>query len=101
MNPADSRVVLSSGDALARFHGTDPTGDAAGVYYVEFDHSNWSTPVIITVAARNDSAPEDPHNTAIIHSIDLNPAHTTDTAYNATHTITENGSPVVIPNVIQ
>ena len=72
----DSEAVLSSADG--RFHTvTAPTANDPGVYYVEFTSANWNSPVLITVSARYDSAPEDPHNTTITHSIDL--ANTTDT----------------------
>ncbi|HEX5279640.1 MAG TPA: hypothetical protein VFW28_06150 [Micropepsaceae bacterium] len=100
INPGDNRVVLSSFTGDSRFGViSDPTGDTAGSYYVDFDSTNWNTPVLIQVAARNDSAPEDPHDTTISHTIDA--AHTTDSQYAATHTVTVNGVGTQIANVAQ
>ena len=83
INMGDSRAVLTSLDS--RFVTvTAPTANAAGVYYVEFNSANWNTAVLVTVSARNDNAPEDPHNTSIAASIDL--AHTHDVADPVSHT---------------
>ena len=79
--PDPARVCLTSDDP--RFDGSaysplvpgDPTTcssnfDPSMPYTVWFDSTNWFDPVIITVHARNDFAPEDPHNTTITHTID-------------------------------
>ncbi len=80
----DSEAVLSSYDGpTSRFQEvTAPTANDPGVYSLTFDDTNWSTPFRVGVAARYDSAPEDPHNTTITHSIDT--GATTDTTYATT-----------------
>jgi hypothetical protein len=61
---------------------TAPTANSAGVYRLKFDAGNWSTPYQIRVDSRYDSAPEDPHNTTILHAIDK--VATTDLTYKNT-----------------
>ena len=82
---SDSEAVLSSYDAdpTGRFQTTiAPTADTPGVYSLKFDASNWNMPFRVAVAARYDSAPEDPHNTTISHTIDT--TATTDPTYKTT-----------------
>jgi hypothetical protein len=53
--------------------------DRAGMYHVTFNSTNWNVPVLVTVHARLNANQKDPHNTAIILSID--PTFTSDSAY--------------------
>ncbi|HMC67647.1 MAG TPA: hypothetical protein VKJ07_00700, partial [Mycobacteriales bacterium] len=74
INPADSRVSLSSTDPFNpgsnRFHTvTAAFGNTAGVYYVTFDATNWNIPVLIKVGAVDDFVREDPHDTLIVHAV--------------------------------
>src|SRR5262249_1865815 len=86
--------------AETRFHPvSEPNGlegaAGAGVYYVEFDSSNWDKPVLISVAARNDQDSQDPRDTTITHSIDK--AFTTDTP--DIHGLSYKSTPVVGPRI--
>src|SRR5262249_18321808 len=87
--PDPSRLCLTSSDS--RFDRSaypalvpgDPTTCPSAFaptkpYKVTFNSSNWYLPVIVTLHARNDFAPEDPHNTTITHTIDMT---TTDSKY--------------------
>src|SRR5262249_39471494 len=81
--PSDTRVCLTSSDA--RWNGpvfADPSDCPAlgSSYSVTFNSSNWYVPVVIDIYAKNDTEVEDPHNTALIMTIDPS---TTDAAYNA------------------
>ena len=88
-----ARMCLTSTDPVAhsglanRFAAsntfTDPSNcpSTGTAYTVTFDASNWFVPVIVTMHARNDFAPEDPHNTTITHTIDPSALLTTDTKY--------------------
>jgi hypothetical protein len=77
IKPQDSQVWLDSADG--RFSTTSAaTANSPGAYQVTFTSTNWTTPVLVTVHARNIATPQDPHDTTIIQSID--PA-TTDPAY--------------------
>ena len=69
-SPSDNRVFLTSIDL--RFHTTQaplPDGTPAA-YYVDFDSSNWNTPVIVTAHAVQRGSVEDPHNTTFFATID-------------------------------
>src|SRR5262249_49804851 len=86
--PDPSRLCLTSDDPMPhiggnRFNGsaypdltaTDPTTcpsafDPTKPYKITFDSTNWFVPVVVTLHSRNDSAPQDPHNTTITHTID-------------------------------
>src|SRR5262249_19336633 len=68
VKPADSRVSLSSADA--RFSTlTTAFGNTAGVYQVTFTPANWNVPVLVKVAALDDFAREDAHDTLITHAV--------------------------------
>ena len=78
-----TRVCLSSSDA--RFTSSvafaDPTScpPTPITYRVRFTSGNWFIPVTVVLHARNDFAPEDPHNTTITHT--MNTTLTTDAGY--------------------
>ena len=80
--PGDARVCLTSTDLRFSSHLLDPTTCAAAgtTYYATFDSTNWYQPLYVDLYGRNDSAPEDPHNTAVLLTIDPS---TTDASYNA------------------
>ncbi|MFL6033492.1 MAG: hypothetical protein ACJ74I_00290, partial [Gaiellaceae bacterium] len=95
----DTRVCLISADG--RFHSTDLFVDASdptschstgSVYTATFNSGNWFIPLLVDVHARNDFAPQDPHNTTLKHTID---ASSSDAAYK-TAKITERVEVLVI-----
>jgi hypothetical protein len=68
ITPADARISLSSLDA--RFvQDVAALGSTAGVYHVTFTTANWNTPVVIKLSAVDDSAPQDPHDTMVLHHV--------------------------------
>ncbi|HEY6030129.1 MAG TPA: hypothetical protein VIU44_06180, partial [Gaiellaceae bacterium] len=87
VSPDPQRVCLTSADG--RFSGpalSDPTNCAVSpvIYRVTFTGGalgDWFSPIVVTLHARNDFAPEDPHSTTLTHTIDT--LLTTSGSYNA------------------
>ncbi|MCA1841353.1 MAG: hypothetical protein LC723_13695, partial [Actinobacteria bacterium] len=84
--PGDMRVCLDSSDPRFSHTGAafaDPTNCPAGgtTYFAKFTNSDWFMPVLINIHARNDSAPADPHNTSLTHTIVDIVGHPTTGAY--------------------
>jgi len=80
INLSDNQLRLASSDSRFQII-READGFGPGIYAVTFDHNNWNQPIIVEAHARYDVEPEDTHNTAIIHTIDV--VATTDASYDA------------------